>query len=179
MSPDPFPEFPDALRLFARNGKINANLPFARLLRFSDYLFERNGQVTVNLNFEHDAAGRRHLSGSLASKVVLQCQRCLQPLQQDLNSSLDILVLDTEAELEELEALHEVSNSADAVIGTDEELDILGIIEDELILSLPLAVVHEDEHCNTQLDALKQQATEQLSSKQNPFTVLSALKKDS
>jgi uncharacterized protein len=180
MPSDPFPELPDANRLFARNGEINAALPFSRLKRFSDCLSDPEGQVDVVLNFDLDEEGRRRLSGSLDAVATLLCQRCLQPLQVELHSSLKLLFVDSEAEVKQ--ASH--TDADDVIVDKGESPDVLAIIEDELILSLPLAPVHEKDSCNTALNALRQETTaEKLGEnskdenrKQNPFAILATLK---
>ena len=65
----------------------------------------------------------------------------------------------------------------------EDGLNILEVIEDELILSLPLVPVHADVNCNAFLNALTQAETGAISKeknvadeKQNPFSVLASLK---
>jgi len=196
MSPDPFPELPDANRLFAKNGVIDAILLLTRLPRFSEFLAVPEGQVAVKLNFGHDEATRRHLTGSLTTRVTQVCQRCLETLQVDLQCSLDILVLDNEEALASLSP-DDVLTS-DAIVDEGDGPDILAIIEDELILSLPLVALHENDSCNSALNALRQHASDagkqdkttgsksvgkdggkdgsKSSGKENPFAVLATLK---
>jgi|Laugresp1bdmlbsn_1035097.scaffolds.fasta_scaffold27842_1 uncharacterized protein len=186
MPSDPFPEQLDASKLFVRKVEINAVLPFSRLKRFVDCLSEPNGQVAVHLRFGHDEQGRRKLSGELSTRVKQVCQRCLQPFETDLECELDLLVLTSETELEALPEADALTT--DVIVDEAEELDVLAIIEDELILSLPLAPVHQDESCNKALNSLKLQVENQsgkqtgkveVESKPNPFAALAALKKDS
>lgn len=193
MSSDPFPELPDANRLFAKNRIIDAILPLAKLPRFSEFLADPEGQVAVKLKFGHDGVGsgegdsegsRRHLTGSLATRVTQVCQRCLETLQVDLQCSLDILVLDSDEALARLspdEAL-----ASDAIVDEGDGPDILAIIEDELILSLPLVALHENDSCNSALNVLRQQANDagiqnnisgsKNGGKESPFAVLATLK---
>jgi uncharacterized protein len=51
----------------------------------------------------------------------------------------------------------------------DAPVDVVALIEDEVLLSLPLAPVHEDVHCNAALSAAREQ-------KESPFKVLQGLK---
>jgi uncharacterized protein len=174
MPPDPFPEQPDASRLFARNGVIDAVLSFTRLPRFAACLADPEGQVSVYLDFGHDEESRRRLQGTLNGTVKLACQRCLQPMPLQLDCRLDLLVLDSEAALEELGETDAIDK--DAVVDATGELDLLAVLEDELILSLPMVPLHEDTSCNQGLNSLVQETGRAASS--NPFAVLAALKQN-
>lgn len=184
MSRDPFPEHTDATKLFARNGSISAVLPLARLQRLLASLADPGltdaSQVLVDLDFGHDDEGRRRLRGSLQTSVKQLCQRCLQPMQQDLHCDLDLLVLDSEKELNELPEA--VAVSMDIVVDETGELDVLALIEDELLLSLPLVPMHENSDCSAVLNDLKRRAEADAVSgegnRPNPFAVLATLKQD-
>jgi uncharacterized protein len=169
MSSTPFPEHLDALKLFARKGVISAALPVSRLKRFSGYLHQPSGEVAVLLEFGHDEEGRKLLSGTLAATVQVLCQRCMGPMPLRIASRLALLVSDGDSEPE--------SAALETVSMTDGNLDVAGLIEDELILSLPLAPAHEDNECSTALNTFRQQTLgreqEQVS---NPFSVLASLK---
>lgn len=198
MSRDPFPEHADLTKLFARNGSISAVLPLARLGRLvaslADPGLAEAAEVLVDLAFGHDDEGRRRLQGSLQTSVRQLCQRCLQPLKQDLHSRLDLLVLDSE---QELKALPGAANAeVDAIVDETGELDLLALIEDELLLSLPLVPKHEDAECSAFLNELKRRVRSGTgdrtgdrtgeaiegaagdSKRANPFAVLAALKQD-
>lgn len=173
MSSDPFPERIDAVKLFARKGSINAVLPLARLQRFTDYLSGSAGHVAVELLFGADEEGRRQLSGTLDTRVQVACQRCLHDLEVNLHCPLSMLVFDTEDEVQDL------PKSRDAVTMPETGLDVLALIEDELILSLPMVPMHADVACNQTLNALKQGADPVASlaeTRPNPFAALAALK---
>lgn len=101
------------------------------------------------------------LSGSLK----LKCQRCVDLMSFALNETAHIVLFEDEASL-------------DAAMLADEDLegmlletsmDVLAVVEDQLLLALPFAPVH-DVCCNADLDAVNQD-------KLNPFAVLAGLKK--
>lgn len=170
MSSAPFPERIDAVKMFARMGSITADLPLARLQRFSDQL-SGNAQeraIAVDLQFGRDEEGRRLLTAALDGKVRVVCQRCLQDMELDLHSTLSLLVFDTEEELEKL------PESRDGVVMTEDGLDVVALIEDELILSLPMIPMHDDPSCNRVLNQLKEGGG--ANERPNPFAVLAALK---
>jgi uncharacterized protein len=170
MSSAPFPERIDAVKLFARKGSVTADLPLARLQRFTDQLSGDTGHVSVDLLFGTDEEGRRLLSGTLDSDVTVSCQRCLQDMQWELHCDLSVLVFDAE---EEIQALPE---SQDAVAMPESGLDVVALIEDELILSLPMVPMHADPACNEVLNALKEGGDPVAEARPNPFAVLAGFK---
>lgn len=179
MSSDPFPEHLDAVRLFARNGSIVASLPLRRLPRFAEHLLDQDGQVAVALHFGHDADARPLLSGKVHAEVQLRCQRCMEPLVLTLDCELSLLVVESEAELK---ALPDEDTALDALVMDPEQgLDVLAVIEDELLLSLPLVPMHPARDCSEVLNSFRrEQEREQEETKvrNNPFAVLASLKRD-
>lgn len=101
------------------------------------------------------------VSGSVKAKVRLQCQNCLQPVEMNIDESYSY---DGKRRLDSPEKEYfEVSASG--------ELNILELIEDELLLSLPTFPRHETS-CNHMVSELKKQSDEA----RNPFSVLNKLK---
>ncbi len=182
MSLGPFPERIDTIKLFARNGILAAALPLAKLPRLTDSLHDDSGTVDVNLLFSTDEDRKddkkRVLTGTLDTRVKVLCQRCLQEMELELHCTLNLIVCNSE---EELQALPETE---DGIVMEEEGLNILEVIEDELILSLPLVPAHADINCNSFLNALTQAETgsqgkdknPSRDDKQNPFAVLATLK---
>lgn len=173
MPSTPFPEQVDAGRLFARNGTINAALSFARLTRFTECLDDPEGHVDVSLSFRHDEEGRRRLQGDLQTQARQLCQRCLQPMLLELRCELDVLVLGSEAELQQLPAVE--AESRDVIVAEADRLDVIAVIEDELILSLPLVPLHKDATCSEVLNSLQRDLQQIAEEKAKPFSGLGAL----
>jgi len=107
------------------------------------------------------------------ASVQLTCQRCLQPVQEALDIVRQYRFARNESEAAELDA-----ESEDDVLVLSRSLDALEMVEDELLLSLPLVPRHEA--CPQPLvvpaDDLDA-ADEALEERPNPFAALAALKK--
>jgi uncharacterized protein len=191
MSSGPFPERVDAARLFARNGRITADLPLQRLPRLTASLADSEGQASVALQFGLDVEGRKLLTGTVDAILHLSCQRCLQRMDWPVSSELAMLVFDTREQLDKVLRLQGSDDLAHDVLVLDElddgsgvaadeqELNVQALIEDELILSLPLVPLHEDASCSQEWNSLRarSEAEEaQAAPKPNPFAVLAQLK---
>jgi uncharacterized protein len=81
------------------------------------------------------AQTRLHLQASLA--LPLQCQRCLEPVAQVLNVDREFLFVSTEAQAGEMDETSDVD-----VLVASKTFDLLALIEDELLMTLPLVPRH-------------------------------------
>jgi len=110
-----------------------------------------------------------HLQAS--ATVSLTCQRCLQPVQEHLSLSRSFLFVRDEELAASLDA-----DSEDDVLALTRHLDALELVEDELLLSLPLVPRHET--CPQPLPVTTAELPEDEVEEErpNPFAALAALK---
>lgn len=110
-----------------------------------------------------------HLQAS--ATVSLSCQRCLQPVQEQLVLSRSFLFVGDEDLAASLDA-----DSEDDVLALTRHLDALELVEDELLLSLPLVPRHAV--CPQPLPVATAELPEDESGDErpNPFAALAALK---
>jgi uncharacterized protein len=104
------------------------------------------------------------------AQVELTCQRCLKPVQEHLDIERWIRFVDTEAEAAELDA-----DSDDDVLALPRHLDARELIEDELLLALPLVPRHEV--CPEPLAHTDDDGEPDEDERPNPFAKLAALKR--
>jgi uncharacterized protein len=92
--------------------------------------------------------GRMDQLGSLSLKLMVQgqvgltCQRCLGGMQHTVEIDRMVYLARTEIELERLDALPD----SDAIL-VGETLDLVELVEDEVLLGLPLAPMHAEGEC--------------------------------
>ena len=107
--------------------------------------------------------------------VALQCQRCLRPMEVPLDVERSLRFVPDEQQAAELDA-----DSEEDVLAMTRNLDLLELVEDELILELPIVPRHE--LCPEVLAVppsvaeLGEGETAD-TSKPNPFAALAALKR--
>lgn len=161
---------------FAVNGETLAGeWPVATLARFAPLLHEPSGTVRWRLDGERDADGRKLVHVQIATEASLTCQRCLGPVTLRLQAEARLAPLAAEAQAVQLPSQYE------PLLAGDEGVSIAELLEDELILALPLVAMHEDESecaaggCVSPPDAVP---TPVADGKPNPFAALSALLKN-
>ena len=104
-----------------------------------------------------------------ATRVPLECQRCLKAVEVPLAVERSFLFVHGEDAAAQLD-----TDSEDDVLALTRALDLRELVEDELLLALPIVPRHEV--CPVPLVAAHE-ADEPLAEKPNPFAALAALKR--
>jgi uncharacterized protein len=90
-----------------------------------------------------DQRGSLSLQVLISGEVGLTCQRCLGSMPYVVEVERTLYLARNEAELERLDALPD----SDA-IQAGERLSLVELVEDEVLLSLPLAPMHAEGECS-------------------------------
>jgi uncharacterized protein len=109
-----------------------------------------------------------HLEAS--TQVWRECQRCLQPVAQPLTLERSLRFVRTEDEAARLDA-----ESEDDVLALENAFDLRALVEDELLLALPLVPRHE--HCPQPLAVPSQPGEDEAPARENPFAALARLRR--
>lgn len=168
MSTTRIPRTVEPYKLAANAEQLEGVVPFAMMPRLDEMVGEQKGDCHARLVFDIDEQGQRYIEGHLDARVTLHCQRCLEPMAVDIESDflLGLIVGDSQAA--------HLPRQYEPVLVEDEQLELVRVIEDELLLSLPQVVYHQEADCSVSKDQL--QSGEEVS-RHNPFSVLGALKK--
>jgi len=116
-----------------------------RLSRLTGMVVSDQPALDVNLQFELQG-GKPLIHGRVGGAVELICQRCMQPMQFELNEQFSLLVCDTdELSTEDEDAEIEVTvNQWDEWLADATRIDVVELIEEQVILALPLVPRHDD-----------------------------------
>lgn len=174
MKPSPHdPRHLDVARFARDGGRLAGEWPldtFERLL--ADARPAPDAQPVVDWSVRGevrtDVAGVAQIWLFLDADAVVQvtCQRCLQPMSVPLQVRTPLRFVDDEAQAEQ-----EDETSEEDVLALSPAIDLHELLEDELILALPLVPRHE--HC--ELPRPVSVAPDDAAS--NPFAVLDALRR--
>ncbi|MBI5627159.1 MAG: DUF177 domain-containing protein [Nitrosomonadales bacterium] len=158
---------------FARNGqKISGEVPIAELPRLQDALEDSRGVLSYTVQGVVDKQGIPALDVSISGSCQLRCQRCLNGL--DYAIQLDTrLLLRNQADMDRLDdnVAGGEEEELDSILA-DTHLKVLDLLEEEILLSLPIAPKHELGACQA-TDGENAQKEEQ-----HPFAVLAKLKRN-
>ena len=123
------------------------------------------GSITLTVGHQHPGC-----RGDCRAVVTMDCERCHSPVSLAVEVAFDLIVVDRIAEADSYDA------ETPVVVAPRGWLDVITVLEDEIILGLPLIPMHEDMNC----DGGQRQfgpADEPAPVRENPFQVLESLKR--
>ena len=143
-----------------------------KLTRLTESVSQVLSDAQVTLSFSIDPQKLVVMKGQASIDVELICQRCDKPFKHAINSEFCYSPV---ANLDQADVLPEIYEPIE--FNEFGEIDLIGVIEDELMLELPLVPMHEPEHCEVSVaEQVFGELPEELAKKPNPFAVLASLK---
>jgi len=115
---------------------LSDEIELRQLARLADLLHSNSGSVKASLRFRQRRGGWLGLELEYETSVELLCQRCLEPIRQQLADRIEIALLESDS----MEA--HVPEGCEPVVLDDARLLPAQLIEDELIVSIPLVPKH-------------------------------------
>ena len=144
----------------------------SQLVRLSESTGKVLSDAQVTLSFYIDPQKLVVMKGQVQVDVELECQRCGEPFKQTLECHF---MYSPVANWDQADDLPEIYEPIE--FNEFGEIDLLGAVEDELILALPLVPMHSSEHCEVSAhEQVFGELPEELAKKPNPFAVLANLK---
>ncbi len=142
------------------------------LERLATVLSDDKGHINVLLQFGKDQQGSNLVRGHLSTRVNMVCQRCMKPMSVNVDTNVSLAIVASE------ERAMQLPEGLEALIVEEEPMALARMIEDELMLALPIVTLHENRDCEPVLKKLQEETNviEQAEKKVNPFAVLSGLK---
>jgi uncharacterized protein len=129
------PESVDAWRMVTARRLFHGSLPLAAMARLRDSLAATTGMVTFDLEFGRDDLGVAHLHVLADAALPLTCQRTLETFNLPVHIDTRLGLITQEAEEAALPTGYE------PLLTSDGMLRLADVIEDELILALPVIPV--------------------------------------
>jgi uncharacterized protein len=153
----------DGLEFARGGGEMRGEVQVAELGRLADSLFDRGGTLQYSLLGYTDGRQRPRLRLKVSGAISLKCQRCLGNLPYEVGMDSSLLLLGeaaggADAEIDDLDA-----------VAADPAMDVWSLVEDEVLLALPIAPRHPEGECLAGTGVGRDQA-------ESPFAVLAGLK---
>lgn len=150
---------------FARAAGLHSGqAALAAMPRLQDRLAGNAGTVAYVVRGKLDQRQRPLLELEITGNPSLRCSRCLAPLDFALQLQSSVLLMEPGAVMQE-----DDDPDSPEWIEAGPELDVLELVEDEILLSLPLAVRHEQGKCSDG------GVTGRNNERDNPFSKLATL----
>ncbi|HSM99908.1 MAG TPA: YceD family protein [Rudaea sp.] len=162
------PESVDAWRMVQARRSFQGSLPLASLPRLRGSLAATDGAVDFDLEFGKDDLGVAHLRVRADASLPLTCQRTLEVFRLPVHVDARLGLIAQEADEAALPGGYE------PLLTTDGAVHLADVVEDELILALPVVPVKPGaEHREP---AFVGPARDDAKEPENPFAVLQNLK---
>ena len=162
MAPDP--KFILPAQLAERKESIAGKLPIAELERLRALLYSDDGVLAYRIEFRKER-GIIYLTGEVDGSLMVICQRCLNPMEFQIESTVQIAIVQDET------ALERVSEPYEPLLQAESELSLLQLIEDEVLLGLPISPMHPPGGCPTGTQP-SDEPEGRSTNRQRPFAVL-------
>lgn len=125
----------DATLLAARGAAIERTIQLSDLPRLTEWSAGESAQLAVKFFM---AERRVAMQGRAAAMLKLTCQRCLGPMLAPVDDQFDVVIVDSETEMDQLPERQE------AIIADAARLDLVWLLEEQLLLAMPLVPAHAD-----------------------------------
>jgi uncharacterized protein len=157
------------------NGSLSGELSLMKLPRLAQEALGDANPVKWHAHgavvSKAESADEFWLTLEAQGEVLLRCQRCMQPFSASLLVDRSYrFVRDEET------AWQEDEDSQEDLLVLSRDFDLHELIEDELIMDLPLVPMHDQ--CESEWTQTKEEETVFEEKKPNPFAVLASLKSD-
>ena len=169
-------QYVDTYELTRAGHEIRGQAPIDQFERLIEDLPDQaDTMVSWTIKGEMDSFGQRFLHVHVVAAPLLECQRCLKPLEWAVDSQNRLEVVNSEAALNVDDGMDADPDDAIERILGSQRLDVLALVEDEIILSLPYVPKHDV--CPSLPEPLEEEP-ESDAVRPSPFAVLDQLKKN-
>jgi uncharacterized protein len=157
----------DAFEFCKSDGHREGATPLVEMTRLAAESSDKSGEIRWAIQGGKTRHGYPSLTLEVAGHVTLVCQRCLQPLDYEIDSSTMLVLGKDDEDADAIEVVLD-DDSIDVIVGS-RSCDIRELLEDEALLALPQSPRHEVCPDTGLLDSLK-------NDKVSPFAALKNLK---
>ena len=179
MSPDVFPAHIEPFKWAELGFVWLGQVELGRFARVAAEVVQPHDQQTIALDCTLHVDERRiaWLDATMSATMPLTCQRCLHPLDFVLDAHVHLAMFTDEKYLDRLgrekdQIDYVILSEAQTAHGVD-AIDVLNLLEDEILLLLPLSPKHDD--CELAVASIGDIA-DLVEEKRRPFDVLAGLK---
>ena len=162
------PDRVDVARQVQAQRTFEGSLPLASMQRLRGSLADTEGEARYSIEFGRDGLGIAFLALRVEAALPLSCQRTLETFAYRVAIDQRLGLIASESEEASLPEGYE------PLLVADGQLDLADVIEDELILALPVVPLKPGAPLEWKDAPVDEEADEQ---RPNPFAVLGSLKK--
>ncbi len=157
------PAVVDPIKLADSGTRLTGQLPVKDMSRLRALCLDESDKVSIDLSFERSgdrALGR--MQGTIVAGLQVVCQRCLEKMTLVLRAESSVILIRAQ-DREDI-----IARDTDSLV-VDGPILLSNIVEDELLLAMPMVPMHDIDECLAGEYRHRQE-------RPNPFSVLGELK---
>lgn len=134
------------IQLVKLRAELNGQISIQNMTRLAEFLFsEPKDEVHVKLEFTRNEEGLPIIEGLISGKIILICQRCGEgmPFRFAIETYLSPVLYESEA--------WQLPSEYEPLVTHGELVNLQNMIEDEILLSLPMIPQHCESECSVNL----------------------------
>lgn len=135
------PEKIEPVKMAHKGTCLQGQLPLRQMPRLMKELCSDKGDVSVSLKFGIDEQRYNYLKGEVCAELHLICQRCLEPVIYPVKTEFCL------SPVEDVEAADKLPERYEPVVLKGSLLLLADVVEEELLLNIPIAAKHPDGGC--------------------------------
>jgi uncharacterized protein len=121
--------------LAARGATLDREFRLAELSRLAGWAVDEQARAHLTARF-HLIEKRVGVAGRVTANLRLVCQRCLAPVETPVDDEFHVVLVSSENEMDQL------PEQQDAVIANATQLELGWLLEEQLLLAMPLVPLH-------------------------------------
>lgn len=105
----------------------------------------KDSVVSFRLKFERNEEGAPVINGEVKTTLNVICQRCAKPMILTLEAHPHLMIFSQESQMTQM------PREYDPLVTYNQPVLLMGIIEDELLLAMPMIPKHKTKECRQSL----------------------------
>jgi uncharacterized protein len=161
----------DAVGSVDKEAVLSGSLDVDLFKRFQDAVEGVNGPVAYKLAFQRDVENHMFIDGECSTRATMVCQRCLGAVVVGVQGKFQIGLAFSDEKAKHLPKHYEPE-----IMDHNGNIDPWDLVEDELILALPMFAYHADGECEIKQPKAETEQVVVTEKEDSPFAVLQQLK---
>ena len=158
-------------QLCERDTRLQGELALSSLVRLTDMLSLLDGVVLYHITFSRDIERYHRVQVKAQAQLPLDCQRCLSVFQYPIEIDSLLSPVRGDQEIQRLPEAYEP-----LLVSATESVVLSELIEEELMLAMPLMPKHPDQQCPLPVQLDYPAAVSITPEAPNPFAILDVLR---
>lgn len=157
----------DPFQLADKGTILKGDLSLKEMVRLHDFICEKDGIAQISLEFGRDAQRFAFMKGNIKTEFEVVCQRCSNPMSMSFDIPVNNRLI-----RDDKEALR-LPEGYEPLVVTSDTMSLVALIEEEILLSIPLVPKHSVKECLVKASDLTE--WEEKKDDTNPFSNLKKL----